>query len=145
MLFFLTLFQFLYDLMQVLQHLKSIYYHFYWWHLLLLFCFMLMNQENLYIIHHDLHFIYDILNMFLINLISIKQWYKKSFDDFICIIINHEPYVITLWMHYTLFISVFGRNEINCYYWLNFPCLIFLEIIYVFQAWFNFMEIFSDW
>ena len=32
---FPNLFQFLYDLMLMLQHIESIYYHFYWWDLLL--------------------------------------------------------------------------------------------------------------
>ena len=41
------------------------------------------------------------------NLTSIKKWFKKSFNNFICFIINHDFYVITRWMRYTLFLSVF--------------------------------------
>ena len=37
----------------------------------------------------------------------------------------------------TPFTSIFRRNKVNCYCYLNFLCIRFLEIIYVFQVWFN--------
>ena len=78
-------------------------------------------------------------------MISIKKWFKKLFDNYISSIINHDFHVITLWMHYVLFISVFRRNKINCYCWLNFPCVRFFEIIYdKFHVWFNFIKVFFD-
>ena len=49
------------------------------------------------------------------NLISVKKWFKKFFNNFFCVITNHEFYVITLWMHCTLFVSVIRRNKINYY------------------------------
>ena len=45
-----------------------------------------------------------------------KEWFKKVFYNFICFIINHDFYVITFWMNYTLFIIIFGKNTINCDY-----------------------------
>ena len=51
MLFFQSVFLCLRDLIRLLQHIESIYYHFYWYNILLLFCF-LSNQENLNMIHH---------------------------------------------------------------------------------------------
>ena len=45
-----------------------------------------------------------------------KEWFKKFFYNFIWFIINHDFYVITFWMNYTLFIIIFGKNTINCDY-----------------------------
>ena len=39
-------------------------------------------------------------------------------------------YVITFWMHYTLFVIVFRINKFNCYCQLNFPFIRFFKIIY---------------
>ena len=41
---------------------------------------------------------------------------QKVFYNFICFFNNHDFYVITFWMHYTLLIiNIFRRNKINCY------------------------------
>ena len=76
-------------------------------------------------IHYDSDLFYDICNgnnstikdktttfhqFFQACLISRKTWLKKSLNNFICFIINHDFYVITLLMYYTLFIGVFKRN-----------------------------------
>ena len=53
--------------------------------------------------------------------ISISECFEKFFYNFICFIINHDFYVITFWMHYTLFIMISRRNKIICYCWLNLP------------------------
>ena len=47
--------------MRLLQRIENICYLFYWYDLLLLFCF-LSNQENLYMISHNLDLFYDIYN-----------------------------------------------------------------------------------
>ena len=52
-------FQILHDLMQLLLCIERIYYHH--WRDLLQRCFS-VNQENLYMIHCDLHLFYDISN-----------------------------------------------------------------------------------
>ena len=111
-------------------------------------------------IHHDLDLIYDIYDTindtikdkvttshwcFQSNMTSIKKWCKEVFHNFICVIINHTFYFITLWMHYTLFISVFRRNEIYCYSQLKFLCIRFFWTIYVFQVWSTFIKIFFNW
>ena len=97
-------------------------------------CF-LSSQECLNIIHHKLNLFYDICNIiteyihrqthylhlfFKPNLIPRKKWLKKLFYNLICFLTNHNFHVITLWMHYTLFINIFRRNKGNCYCWLNF-------------------------
>ena len=80
------------------------------------------------------------------NLISIKKSSKNFFNNFICIIINHKSYIISLWMHYTLFIIFFRRNKINCYCWLNFARIRYFEIIYdIFWVLCNFLQIFFNW
>ena len=49
-------------------------------------------------------------------------------------------------MHYALFNSVFGRNKVNCYCYLKFPCVRYFEIIYdTFQVCLNPMKVFFDW
>ena len=53
-------FLFLHDLTRLLQRIWNICYLFYWWDLLLL-SFFLSNQENLYMIHHDLDLLYDVI------------------------------------------------------------------------------------
>ena len=127
MLFFQNVFLFLFDLMRLLQHIESSYYLFYWLDLLLLFCF-LSNQENLFMIHHDLDLFWDIYNIinehkdklinfhlfFQIILISILEL-KKFFYNFISFVINQDFYIITFWMHCTLFIIFFGRSKVNYY------------------------------
>ena len=47
-------------------------------------------------------------------LIFIKEWVKKKNSNLMCFIINHDFYVITFWMHYTLFIIIviFRRNKL---------------------------------
>ena len=63
------------------------------------------------------------------NLISAKKLIKKLFDNFIYFIINHDFYVNTLWIYYTLFTSVFRRNKVDCHCQLSFPWVKFFEII----------------
>ena len=48
---------------------------------------------------------------FLMQQNLIQKWYKKLFDTFICFIINHDFFVIILWMRYTFFVSVVRRNS----------------------------------
>ena len=80
------------------------------------------------------------------NFISFKKLSKRLFSNFICFIINNDFYVASLWMHYALFNSVFGRNKVNCYCYLNFPCVRYFEIIYdTFQVCLNPMKVFFDW
>ena len=91
---------------------------------MLIFCF-LSYRGNLCMIHYDSDLFFDICNgnnstikdkttifhqLFQACLISRKKWLKKSLNNFICFIINHDFYVITLLMYYTLFIRVFKRN-----------------------------------
>ena len=63
------------------------------------------------------------------NLISRKRWLEKFFYNFLSVIINHDFYVVNLWIHYTLFITVFRVNKFNCHSQLNFSCITFFEII----------------
>ena len=109
--------------------------------------FFLSSQESLYTIYHGLDLFYDVYNTInnqthktktnslpFINFSKlfwkfIKEWFKGFFYNFICFIINYDFYVITFWMHYTLFIIVFRKNRVSCFYWLNFPCIQFSEII----------------
>ena len=123
---FCEYFLYFYNLIPILQHIESADYIFDWWNLFLLSCF-LSSLENLYMIHLDLDLFYDICNTinehsqrynhYLSltsppNWISIKKWLKKFFNNFICIFINHEFYVITLWINYRLLITVFRRNKL---------------------------------
>ena len=95
----------------------------------------LFSQDNLYMIHLNSDLFYDICNtinehnhrqtfittfhLFQIILISIFEWFKKFFYNFICCITYHDLYVITLRMPYRLFILIFRRNKFNCYYFLT--------------------------
>ena len=97
------------------------------------FVVFLSNGENLYGIYLNVDLFYDICNTinepkdkitvshwcFQSNLVSIN-WLKKFFSNFICVIINYEFCVLTLQMHYILFISVFGGNKINNYLLIEF-------------------------
>ena len=80
--------------------------------------FFLSNQENIYMIHHLSDLFYDLFNIrnqhyqnkitpfhwfFLAYFISIKNWFKIFFNNFICFIINHD-FSVT---------SVFRRNKVN--------------------------------
>ena len=47
------------------------------------------------------------------NLISRKNWFKKFFNNFICFIINHDFYFITLWMHYMPFEEILLTAIVN--------------------------------
>ena len=97
----------------------------YWKHLLsfLLTWFIvafLLNQEDLYMIHHasDLFMTFTMtyiniiedktttFHWFQIILISIFKWTKKYFCNFICFIINHDFYVVTFRMHCKFFIII---------------------------------------
>ena len=128
MVFFQKVVLFLHDLMQLLRRIESIYYLLYWSDLLLLFCF-LSSQENLYMIHHRFYLfcgIYDTINehkqsqknylssIFLDYFDVIKEWFKRFFNNFVYFVINHDLFIITFWMHYTLFIIILRRNKINC-------------------------------
>ena len=115
MLFFAALFLFLHDLKRLLQGIESIFYLF----IDRIWCF-LVNQENIYdspSFGWKINIIEDKVmtfnGFFQIILISIKERFKKFFYNFICFIINHDFYVITFWMHYTLFIiSIFKKIKL---------------------------------
>ena len=139
--------------MQMLQHIQNICYHFYWWNLLLLFRF-LSNQENQYMIHHDLNLFYDTyhtiteynqrqthyLSVIPNYYFFVFKWMIKLFYNFICFIINHNFYVMTFWIHYLLFIII---EEIRL---LVLEYVRFFEIIYNgFLIWTNFIKIFLNW
>ena len=47
------------------------------------------------------------------NFISFKKLSKRLFSNFICFIINNEFYINSLWMHYMLLNSVFGRIKLS--------------------------------
>ena len=80
------------------------------------------------------------------NLISVKKSFWKIFDNFFCFIMNHKLHLTILWMHFTLFITVFRRNKVNCYCSLNFTYIRFFYIIYdIFQLWFNFIKVFLNY
>ena len=82
---------------------------------------------------------------FQCSLVSRKTSLKTFFCNSICFIINHDFYVITLWMHDALFSIIFRRNKVNWYWLLSLPFFRFFKIIYnVFQKWFNFIKIFFD-
>ena len=49
------------------------------------------------------------------NLIPGKKLLEKFFYNLICVIINHDFYAITFWMHYTLFIITFRWHKANCF------------------------------
>ena len=117
----------IYDLIQKVQLIESIYYHFYWWDLM--FFWFLSNQGNIYMICHIKNLFYYIsktinglnqiwsqylLLMFPIQpkLMSRKKRLKMFFWKFIFLCINHYVSVITLWMHYTLIVR---RHKVNCY------------------------------
>ena len=84
------------------------------------------SQENLYMIHHNLEFFFMTFAMQQINtikdkmttfdrffwayLISRKKWFNKFLNN----LFNLDFYVIILWMHYMLFISVFRKNKVDC-------------------------------
>ena len=88
-------------------------------------------------------------SMLLIDFFN-SDWYLLRSDSKTSLITwhtlsqSHDFYVITLWMHFTLFISGFRKKKVIFYSSLNFPCVWFCEIIYnVFQVWFNFVSF--DW
>ena len=121
-------FLFLHDLMRLLHQIESICF-FLLIGFIVAFLF-LFNQENLYMIHHDLDLFYDIYKIQWINIIkskiialhwcfqvifmSTKEWFKKFFNNFICLIINHDFLVITFSMHHMIFIIIFKGNKTNC-------------------------------
>ena len=94
-----------------------------------IYCCCLSSQENLYMIHHNSDLFYDIY--YTINEHNQRQTYylssipnyfdicfcmnQKVFYHFICFIINHDSYAITFWMHFMLFIIIFGKNKVICY------------------------------
>ena len=99
----------------IVKSIESIYYLFYWWDLLLL---LIQSGESIYdpprfrFISWHLSYnketpsnIKSFINSHWCsqsNLISTKKWFKKFFNNFICVDINHKFYLINLWMHYTL-------------------------------------------
>ena len=98
--------------------------------------FFLSNLENLYI-HHVPNLFYYIdnatkwLKIKLQHFIDVSNpiWYlfrsdsKSSFIKFF-FILKHDFYVITIWMHYTLFISVFRKAKVSmCQIFQNYLCL----------------------
>ena len=81
---FQIFFLFLHNLTQMLQRVEDIYYPFYWWELLLCFWF-LSNQENLYMIHHDFDFFYDICN-------TINEHNRRQTSCFLLILNYFDTY-----------------------------------------------------
>ena len=82
------------------------------------FFIFLSNQQNLYMIHHDLDFIYDIFNVkneHNHHLWLIPKCFDICFYNFICFIVNNYFYVITFLMRYSLFIIICGTNKVICY------------------------------
>ena len=128
MIFLANSFLFLHDLMRLLQCTERISNH-YCNNLLLLFCFYPIRRIYIWSTTFKNHFMTFIVQQtkrikykittshrcFYPDLMSIKKWFKKLFDNFICFIITHDFYVVTLWMRYTLFIIVFWGHKVNCY------------------------------
>ena len=83
------------------------------------------------------------------NLISRKNWLKLWLYQSQVInhvVINHELCVITLWMHYTLFIITFRRNKLIAIVNWVFPSIKLFKIIYdVFYVCSNFIKVFFNW
>ena len=94
-LLFLNVFQFLYYLMQMLQHIEIIYYHFNWWDLLLLLCF-LSNRDNVYMVYYNsdlFHHICSTINehdeiwncypLITMSMLSLFECIKRSLSVFL--------------------------------------------------------------
>ena len=62
------------------------------------------------------------------NLKSIKIWFKKFFNNFICSIMNNDFYVITLWINFKLFISSFEETKLTAIVNLIFSVSDFLRL-----------------
>ena len=105
------------------------------------FKILLSNRQNLYMTLRNSDLFHNVCNVkkkkkskikllpflglttfpwfFQPNLIPIKKWFKKFFNDFVNFIINHGFYVITIWMYYMLFISVLRTNKVNWIFYLS--------------------------
>ena len=71
---------------------------------------------------------------FQIILISIFDWFKRLFYNFICSINNHYFYVIIFWMHYTLFIIIYRKKNFffdifNSIFYMSFFLRLFMMSI----------------
>ena len=76
MLLFVDLFLFLHNLTRLLQRIENICYLFYWWDFLLFFCIFLSNQENLYMINHDVNLILNYLSASSLIMISVLSLFE---------------------------------------------------------------------
>ena len=123
------LYLFLHNSTRLSQHIESIYYILYWQDFLLFFVFhqirriyMWSTTTGIYLMAfmvQYLNIIKDKLTSFhwlKIILISISKWIRKFFHNFTSSILNHNFCVITFWMHYMLFLIIYRRNKIICYY-----------------------------
>ena len=118
-------FQFLYIQAQLWQHIENVYYHHFSY--LLLHSFK-QSGESMYepprlkfILWH-LQYIkltQSKIKSPLLIVVSKLIWYfersdKKFSNNFINTIKSHNLYVITFWMHCTLFIDIFRKKKFNC-------------------------------
>ena len=110
MLFFVDLFLFFHDLRQLLQRIESIYYLTYGQGLLLHFSF-LSNQENRYMIHHNLDLFYDIYNT-IIEHNQRQTHYLTSISNYFDIFFEmNEKVFITLSVSSLIMISMLSLFE----------------------------------
>ena len=134
---------FLHDLMRYLRHIENIYNHFLLMGFIVAFSFY--PSLRIYIWSTMTQTFYGIFNtinehnqrqnhhfslMFPTKFDIQKEVIEKFLLWLFCFMINHDYYVITLWIHYTLFIIVFIRNRFNFYCQLNFPCIRYFKITY---------------
>ena len=126
--FILDAIQFFPNLMQPLPHIENIYHL----HFFIYCCFLLLYPvwiiniwtatSKICFIKLAIHQLSWIMNKmisshrcFQISMISWTKWINSSIhNNFICIIIRREFYIITPWVHYTLFFSIFQRSKVNC-------------------------------
>ena len=89
---------FLHDLMQLLQRIENIYHH-YSQVLLQLYLLFFSSWKNLYMVNKWINskLTYSKIKSLLIN--------------FICFVVNRNCHVVTIWMHYMLFISACRRQS----------------------------------
>ena len=86
---------------------------------MIIVAFLFFIQSGKSMIHHNSDFFCDICNAInednwrepdycssIPNYSKLLEWFKKVFHNFIYSIINHDFYVITFRMHYTLLIII---------------------------------------
>ena len=67
---------------------------------------------------------------------------EKFFYILVCFIINHDFYLITIWIR----LRTLRIYKVDCYYYLSFASIRFLKIIYdIFKIWGNFSKTFLNW